>query len=59
MTGISKISGGAPEKKAENNWVSVETEDVEVSWQDFTQNTTFHGIKYIFNKAPFKGRRYL
>ncbi|ELU15723.1 hypothetical protein CAPTEDRAFT_201141 [Capitella teleta] len=30
------------------------------SWSDFTQHTTFHGIKYIFdNDNPHKWRRYV
>ena len=29
------------------------------TWDDFTQNTTIHGIKYIFEKSRFKFRRYL
>ena len=27
------------------------------SWGEFTQTTTFHGVKYIFNKTPSKLRR--
>ena len=29
------------------------------SWEDFTQNTTMHGFRYIFDPTPFKTRRYL
>lgn len=37
-----------PEYKEENH----------KGWDDFTQNTTFHGVKYIFDrKTPFKSRR--
>ena len=28
------------------------------TWDDFTQNTTIHGVKYIFDKGHFKLRRY-
>ena len=27
------------------------------SWSEFTQNTTFHGVKYIFEETPFALRR--
>ena len=27
------------------------------TWDDFTQNTTIHGVKYIFDKGHFKLRR--
>ena len=26
-------------------------------WNEFTQNTTFHGVKYIFEDTPIKMRR--
>ena len=29
------------------------------TWDDFTQTTTFHGVRYIFDKTPFKIRRYV
>ena len=28
-----------------------------ISWNEFAQNTTFHGIKYIFDKKPIGIRR--
>ena len=28
-----------------------------LEWSEFTQNTTFHGVKYIFEDTPFKLRR--
>ena len=28
-----------------------------VDWNEFTQNTTFHGVKYIFEESPFRLRR--
>ena len=28
------------------------------TWDEFTQTTTFHGVRYIFDKTPFKIRRY-
>ena len=27
------------------------------TWHDFTQNTTIHGVKFIFDKSHFKLRR--
>ena len=27
------------------------------TWSDFTKNTTFHGVKYIFDRRPYKLRR--
>ena len=27
------------------------------SWDDFMRTTTFHGVRYIFDKTPFKIRR--
>ena len=27
-------------------------------WNEFTQNTTFHGVKYIFEDSSFRIRRY-
>ena len=27
------------------------------TWEGFTQNTTIHGVKYIFDKSHFKLRR--
>ena len=27
------------------------------SWNDFTQSTTFHGVRYIFQRNHFKVRR--
>ena len=31
--------------------------DVVPSWDEFTQTTTFHGVRYIFDKSPNKLRR--
>ena len=28
------------------------------TWDEFTQTTTFHGVRYIFDKSPNKLRRY-
>ena len=28
------------------------------TWDEFTQKTTFHGLRYIFDKTRFKIRRY-
>ena len=29
------------------------------TWDEFTQNTTFHGIRYVFDRTPFKCRRFV
>ena len=29
-----------------------------LQWSEFTQNTTFHGVKYIFEETPIRMRRY-
>ena len=26
--------------------------DAGITWSEFTQNTTFHGIRYIFDRSP-------
>ena len=28
------------------------------TWDEFSQKTTFHGVRYIFDKTPFRTRRY-
>ena len=28
-----------------------------ISWIEFTENTTFHGVKYIFDDKPYRIRR--
>ena len=33
-----------------------DSEDVP-TWDEFTQTTTFHGVRYIFDKTPFRIRR--
>lgn len=47
--------------KGETRGVTHTTDpDVEVdepSWQDFTRNTTFHGMKYVFDSKPIRIRR--
>ncbi len=27
------------------------------TWDEFTQKTTFHGVRYIFDETPFRVRR--
>ena len=27
------------------------------TWSEFTQNTTFHGVKYMFEETPMKTRK--
>ena len=29
------------------------------TWDEFSQKTTFHGVRYIFDRTQFKIRRYL
>ena len=39
---------------------SQELQDEIPTWDEFTQTTTFHGVRYIFNnKTPFKLRRFV
>ena len=43
-----------------NSWFKDSTNDAtksEVSWNNFMQNTTFHGVKYIFERGQYI-RRY-
>ena len=30
-----------------------------LTWNDFIQRTTFHGVKFIFDKTPYFLRRYV
>ena len=45
-----------PEKNAVTD--SKRGNDEVQTWGDFTQSTTIHGVKYIFDKGHFKLRRY-
>ncbi len=36
-----------PETKGED----VGADGAEVSWEEFTRNTTFHGLKYVFHNS--------
>ena len=33
-------------------------DEEDTSWGGFTENTTFHGVKYIFQDSGVKFRRY-
>ena len=33
--------------------------DVEASTKDFFSRTTFHGVRYIYQKSPFRFRRWV
>ena len=44
-----KIKGGSDEDQKDAVKV--------IDWNEFTQNTTFHGVKYIFEDTPIKLRR--
>ena len=51
--------GNPPEKKPIDQWGSEEVKGDEenVTWDTFTQNTTFHGVKYVFNRSQYRFRR--
>ena len=38
-------------------WTDSQTEEGVRTWNEFTQNTTFHGVKYIFERNQHKIRR--
>ena len=42
--------------KTEGQSLKLDSEGVP-SWDEFTQTTTFHGVRYIFDKSPNKLRR--
>ena len=52
-TDIENNSGN----KSGDNKQDVKDEIKVSSWNEFTQNTTFHGVKYIFEDTPIKMRR--
>lgn len=48
-----------PSEKADkkpNGEIDEDAEEI-ITWTEFTQNTTFHGLKYIFDEKPFGLRR--
>ena len=48
-------------KKAAMSGLTQKEKDLDevkvMDWNEFTQHTTFHGIKYIFEESPFRLRR--
>ena len=46
-----------PEEKTMENCQLVAQKNNVHTWHDFTQNTTIHGVKFIFDKSHFKLRR--
>ena len=52
----NKTSPGSNETQAKNN-IDKERSDDLLSWDEFTQSTTFHGVRYIFQRNYFKVRR--
>ena len=38
-------------------WKKGDPEEIP-TWDEFSQKTTFHGVRYIFDKTPFRTRRY-
>ena len=55
FTPVEECRSQIPERKtvvdSKGQTIKVQT------WDDFTQNTTIHGVKYIFDKGHFKLRR--
>ena len=49
-------SPGSNETQTQDT-VGKERSDDLLSWDDFTQSTTFHGVRYIFQRNHFKVRR--
>ena len=45
------------ESKYQRDQGWVENKPQSMKWEDFTNNTTFHGIRYIFSNGPFRIRR--
>ena len=43
--------------KTETKRIKAKKEVESKSWGEFTKNTTFHGVKYIFEKSPHRFRR--
>ena len=52
---INKTSSGSNETQAQNT-IGKEHADDLLSWDEFTQDTTFHGVRYIFQRNHFKIR---
>ena len=53
-SGRVEANQGPPPKIPET--VEDEPHDIP-TWNDFTQTTTFHGVRYIFDRTPFRMRR--
>ena len=58
----SRQHNGRPEKRCDvsmNVAGKMESEEkmAVMDWNEFTQNTTFHGVKYIFEDSHFRLRR--
>ena len=52
------VFGETPEKTALPP-ISDATSLEHISWRDFTEKTTFHGVRYIFDKRGLRFRRYV
>ena len=50
----NKTSTGSNETQ---NTIGKESSGDLLSWDEFTQSTTFHGVRYIFQRNHFKIRR--
>ena len=46
-----------PPPRVGQEWRKGDAEEVP-TWDEFSQKTTFHGVRYIFDKTPFRTRRY-
>ena len=51
-----RIIQNPEENMMENCQLAAQKNNVQ-TWHDFTQNTTIHGVKFIFDKSHFKLRR--
>ena len=47
-----------PPPQVDQDWRKGDPEDVP-TWDEFSQKTTFHGVRYIFDKTPFRTRRFI
>ncbi len=54
---MSKEGQGHPEGHHEGQRPRQKDLDEVPTWDEFTQKTTFHGVRYIFDETPFRVRR--
>lgn len=46
-----------PPSKGNGGYETGKQHDEVVTWDIFTKNTTFHGVKYVFDKSTYRFRR--